>query len=153
MTPLIDVTFLLIVFFMLVNNIVASEAAPLVPPTLDNSIARGLGEQERVVVSIVPVAFAPADRSPDPLNHPGTPDHVRVGAQRFSLDTRDLSRLTELLQARLAEQPETSVLLRADAAAYYESVQPVLSAVTAAGIGRVHLVAQMPDGPGPGQGG
>ena len=37
------------------------------------------------------------------------------------------------------------VLLRADAALYYDQVRPVMGAITAAGIGTVNLVAYLPE--------
>ena len=40
------------------------------------------------------------------------------------------------------------VVLRADAALYYDAVQPVMQAVTQAGIGKVNLAAFLPE-PGP----
>ena len=142
MTPLIDVTFLLIVFFMLVNNIVASESVPLLPPKLEDPTTRDLGDVDKIVVSLVPLPFDGSDRADDPLNHPGAAQHLRMGLERFELD--QLAAFTDRLRARRAEAPETSVLLRADAAAHYREVEPVMTAITNAGIGTVHLVAQMP---------
>ena len=47
------------------------------------------------------------------------------------------------LQEARAERPDLEVVLRADAALYYEEVQPVMTALTRAGIGTVHLAATL----------
>ena len=143
MTPLIDVTFLLIVFFMLVNNIVASEAVPLLAPELDDPVTRALGDDEKIVISLVPMDFTPSDRAEYPLNFPGAARFIRLGLQRFELT--ELAALTARLRELNAETPNRDVLLRADAAAHYREVEPLMTAITNAGIGRVHLVAQLDD--------
>ncbi|MEM1444562.1 MAG: biopolymer transporter ExbD [Planctomycetota bacterium] len=144
MTPLIDVTFLLIVFFMLVSNIVASESVPMVVPDLADPKTRELGEVEKVVVNIAPATFSGDARLQSPLDHPGMAQFVQVGAgDRFSMG--NLPGLTEALKREVEARPEVEVLLRADAALYYNQVQPVMDAITDAGVGVVNLVALMPD--------
>lgn len=145
MTPLIDVTFLLIVFFMLVNNIAASERIPLVVPALTDPKTRQLGEEiQKIIVSVAPAAFTDDDRLDDPLNHPGLARFVQVGSgAQFSMD--NLAGVTEALQIEVKKNPQVEVLLRADAALYFSEVQPVMDAITGAGVGVVNLVARMPE--------
>ena len=144
MTPLIDVTFLLIVFFMLVSNIVANESVPMVVPKLDDPRTRQLGEVEKVVVNIAPATYTGDARLTSPLDHPGQARFVQVGAgDRF--DMGNLAGLTEALRQEVQARPDVQVLLRADAALYYDQVQPVMDAITAAGVGVVNLVALMPE--------
>ncbi len=144
MTPLIDVTFLLIVFFMLVSNIVSNERVPMVVPQLEDSKTRELGDIEKVVVSIAPASFSGDARLDAPLDHPGQARYVQLGAgQRFQLT--QLPQLTEALRRETQKNPEVEVLLRGDAALYYGQVQPIMDAITAAGVGTVNLVALMPD--------
>ncbi|MEM8781431.1 MAG: biopolymer transporter ExbD [Planctomycetota bacterium] len=144
MTPLIDVTFLLIVFFMLVSNIVANESVPMVVPRVDDPKTRELGEVEKVVVNIAPATFSGDTRLVSPLDHPGTARFVQVGVgDRFEMN--NLAGLTATLEREVAARPGVEVLLRADAALYYDQVQPVMDAITAAGVGVVNLVALMPD--------
>ena len=143
-TPLIDVVFLLIVFFMLVNNIVSEEKVPMIPPDIDESQARQLGEVDRVVVSVAPEEFRQSERAEDPLDHPGMASYVKVGAlKRFEMD--QMAEVAELLGQARADNPEVEVLLRADSALYYGQVQPVMAAITAAGISKVNLVAYLPE--------
>src|SRR5690606_20887882 len=52
MTPLIDVTFQLILFFMLINNIASDESIKLKVPQLDDPKTQELGEVSRVIVSV-----------------------------------------------------------------------------------------------------
>ncbi|MEM1099284.1 MAG: biopolymer transporter ExbD [Planctomycetota bacterium] len=144
MTPLIDVTFLLIVFFMLVSNIVANESVPMVVPELSDPKTRELGEVDKVVVNIAPASFSGDARLDSPLDHPGSAQFVQLGAgTRY--DMGRLAGLTEALKQEVEARPDVEVLLRADAALYYSQVQPVMDAITDAGVGVVNLVALMPD--------
>ena len=51
MTPLIDVVFQLILFFMLVNNIVAEESIQMIVPLLEDPETQQLGDVHRIVIS------------------------------------------------------------------------------------------------------
>ena len=145
-TPLIDVVFLLIVFFMLVSNIVSSEAVPMIVPSLEEPRTRPMEESNRVIVSVVPQTFDRQHRSDNPLLFDGSAKEVRIGAMTMGMD--NLASVTEHLRQEQARNPQLQVLLRADAAIYYDHVQPVLSAITAAGIDTIKMVAYMPeDGP------
>ena len=146
LTPLIDVVFQLIIFFMLVNNIAAREVVPMMVPNLDDAHTREMTDDDRLFVSVAPREHTPADRSPDPLAFSGTAQYVQVGSDRnrqFSMD--QLDEVTALLRQRRERNPETRVILRADQALHYDEVQPVMNAITAAEVATVHLVAFMPD--------
>ncbi len=145
MTPLIDVVFQLIIFFMLVNDIVGQEAVQMIVPKLTEARTRELGEIEsRVVINIAPQPYNPADRQGDAmLNTDGRALYVQIGFQQF--DFNNLAGMTTFLQEFKAKFPEGQVLLRADAAIRYDHVQPVMTAITSAGISKINLVAFMPD--------
>jgi len=148
-TPLIDVVFLLIIFFMLVNRIVAEETVEMIVPEVANPKTYELGEVEKIVVNVAP---SPDRRGDNPLEFDGEPRYVKVGQLRFGLD--DLAGITDALNRAKARNPELEVNLRADAALYFETVQPIMSAITDAKIGRINLVAYLPDqGPMAGSGG
>ncbi len=139
MTPLIDVTFLLIVFFMLVNNIVASELVPMLPPTPEDPQTRETPETDTLIVSVAPAPFD-AGREANPLEFDGRAAFVQVGATgRFV--PGDAAGITEAVRAALARRPDVTVLFRADAALFHDQVQPVMAAVTAAGVTKVEVVA------------
>ncbi|MEM6458995.1 MAG: biopolymer transporter ExbD [Planctomycetota bacterium] len=145
-TPLIDVVFLLIIFFMLVNNLVSDETVEMILPDITDPRTRELGEVDRVVVNVAPEPFTREGRASFPLSHRGEAAYVKVGtgtASRYEAD--DLEGITEALRREREASPEVEVLLRADGALYYDVVQPILGAVTAAGIGTVNLVAYMPE--------
>ena len=148
MTPMIDVTFQLIIFFMLVNNIVAEESVTLMVPKLWEPKTKELGDIKRITINIRPMD-ADRDRTKmdDPLDIPGEPAPVgpiKVGLLEFGYD--QLEDVTaELKQAR--EQNENvEILLRVDGGMKFEHVQPVMAAITAAKIKTVNLVAFLPEG-------
>ena len=67
---------------------------------------------------------------------------MRVGTVRYDLS--DMEGITATLRAARERNPKLEVNLRADAAIFFESVQPVMSAITNAGIGKINLVAELP---------
>lgn len=145
-TPLIDVVFLLIIFFMLVNNIVSDESVEMVLPALDPPHTRELGEVSRVVVNVAPEPFTTQGRAGHPLEHAGRARFVKVGTGAGSqFAATDIAGITAALTALRAANPQLQVLLRADAALFYDQVRPVMGAVTAAGIQTVNLVAYLPE--------
>jgi len=146
-TPLIDVVFLLIVFFMLVNKIVSDETVPMYVPKVEDPKTRELGEVERVVINMA--STSGRNETSNPLSREGTAAFVQVGAnQRF--DPADLAGITTAVAAAResaeAEGDEpVEVILRADTALFYDVVRPVLDAVTDAGVETVHLTAFLPE--------
>ena len=143
MTPLIDVTFQLIIFFMLVNNIIAEENVPMFVPDLDEPKTRQLGEVERLTVNVAPMPFDRRTRAQgNRLDLPGQATRVRVAMQDYSV--ADLEGIRSALVHRRQASPKVEVLLRADAALYYRQVQPIMEAISAARIVKVNVVAMMP---------
>ncbi len=144
-TPLIDVVFLLIIFFMLVNNIVSEETVDMILPEIENPQTRELGEVDRIVINVAPEPFTRSGREQFPLTHTGTASYIKVGTGSNSrFEITDLPGITAKLKEAKAQRPDIQVLLRADGAIYYDLVQPLMGAVTAAGIETVNLVAYMP---------
>lgn len=150
MTPLIDVTFLLIIFFMIVSNIVSEQAVQMLVPDLEDPKTRKLDEEVRkIVVNLAPVAAA-SDREENPLAASGLIDYVLVNNVQFvPSDTEGISnQIKSIVEKGPKDQEDKSeleVLLRADSALYYEEVQPVMAAITGAGIGTINLVALLPE--------
>ena len=80
-TPLIDVTFLLIIFFMLVSNIISEETVEMFVPQLTQPRTQAMSDARRVVVNIKPiVVHNPRDRAANPLLISGEATGVRVAA-------------------------------------------------------------------------
>ena len=158
MTPLIDVTFLLIIFFMIISNFISEETVEMIVPELVTPRVRPFEQMRTIVINIAPHPYDGDERNREHLNWPGEAAYVKIDTTKIAMDQLDL--MTQLLTAAVNESskdaegdPQLEVLLRADSALHYTQVQPVLAAITAAGIGKVHLVAYLPDrGPAP-QGG
>jgi len=128
MTPLIDVTFLLIIFFMLVSNIIGQEAVPMQVPILEDPQTRQLGESDRVVVNILP------------SNDEARYLQIQVGLTRF--EGNDSSAVRDALKQMVERNADIQVVLRADGGLDYQQVRPVMQAIRDAGVSFVHLVAQ-----------
>jgi len=152
-TPLIDVVFLLIIFFMLVNNIVAEETVALIVPTLDDPKTRDLGDVDRIVINIAPAPFDQSERMKgNPLLHDPQAQFLKVGIRTFEMTPEGIKAATDALKEQVDRRPKNAdgsstleVLLRADAALAYSEVAPVMTMITGAGVGKVNLVAFMPE--------
>lgn len=116
MTPLIDMSFLLIVFFVLVSQITAVESLPLNLPLPADSAARAPGEDPRMVVNVVPAAD-------------GSAAGYQVGRLRMGADDQGLQQLTTYIADAMRQQPRTEINVRADRDTEYRWVRPVLDAV------------------------
>lgn len=128
MTPLIDVTFQLIIFFMLVSNLIGQEAVPMKVPQLADPQTRQLGESDRVVVNVLP--NEDATLSP----------WVQVGLTRMR--GSDRSAIADALSQAVSHNADVQVVLRADGSLNYQQVRPIIAAIRDAGVSVVHLVAQ-----------
>ncbi len=140
LTPLIDVTFLLIVFFVLVSQIVELENVDLDLPTPIDPVSELAGDEQRAVVNIVPKPGG------DILEY-------RLGGKSYGADRDGLKAITARLASMYENNPGLSVNLRADASTHYRWVEPVLQAVSSAAllseremaVARVNLVVVRED--------
>lgn len=119
LTSLIDVTFLLIVFFVLVSKINEVERWELELPSVPRPLSEIAESEHRVVINVIP---APAGRVAS----------YRVGLAEFQGDDAGLSRMTDHLAGLYHTNPSIDVNVRADRATHYEFVEPVLQAVSTA---------------------
>jgi biopolymer transport protein ExbD len=156
MTPMIDVTFQLIIFFMLINNIISEETVEMIVPKLEDPKTYELSEVKKVTVNVAPVELPSVDERRDldnPLQAPGDASSVHVGMDRFDVGDRDgiaeaIKADVTLMNSRAkAEGNEATVevLLRADGVLYYDAVEPVMGDITRAEISKVNLVAYLPE--------
>ena len=135
LTPMIDVTFLLIIFFVLVSQIVEVENADLDLPRPQDAASELPGEQPRVVINVLRGAG-------------GDAVGYRLSNHRYMADTAGLEALARNLAAMYQQNPALGVNLRADRRTDYRWVEPVFQAVSAAARlsgrddvkGRVNLV-------------
>lgn len=119
LTPMIDVTFLLIVFFVLVSQIVEVESVPLSLPELADPATAPMGEERRTVINVVPTSG-------------GRAEAYRLGARSFAATPEGAAQLARELGALFAADPTLRVNLRADRGTRYEFVRPALRAVSEA---------------------
>ena len=135
LTPLIDVTFLLIIFFVLVSQIVEVENVDMDLPAPRDPASELAGEELRVVINVLPGAG-------------GRATGYRLRGRTYPAGTEGVQRLAAGLAALYRDNPALTVNLRADRSTHYLGVEPVLQAVSAAArlsghpnvSGRVNLV-------------
>jgi len=138
-TPLIDVVFLLIVFFMLVMNIVTDENPPIQLADLDDPNVYPPEGEKRVTINIIPEAEYEDDLGPgnpvsEVLARPGQAEFVQIGQHnKWKIGEEEAMEsfrafTQKMIRARMAG-PETPplIMLRVDAAVYYSQVLPVMT--------------------------
>ena len=106
-SPLIDVVFLLLIFFMVSTTFLEEAGLPL---NLPASVSRGIKKQENVVVTITEAG------------------EIFVGDRKSASDD-----LTAIIQEQLAASEKKEVIIKADKAARYELVYRVMDASRQAG--------------------
>ncbi|MEM7229834.1 MAG: biopolymer transporter ExbD [Planctomycetota bacterium] len=133
LTPMIDVTFLLIVFFVLVSQIVEVEnvAMELVEPA--SPASERMADEQRAVINLVP-------------DVDGGLDSYRLGSNSFPPNDDGRLALRANLIALYRGNQSLRVNLRADRSTEYQHIEPVMQtisdAATAAGdvVPRINLV-------------
>ena len=119
LTPLIDVTFLLIVFFVLVSQIVDVENVPMRLPEPVEPLSVRASDEQRAVINVMP------GRHGQILGY-------RLGNRSYPPGDEGLEGLVTHLTTLFRGNPAVAVNLRADRGTYYEFVEPVLHAITEA---------------------
>lgn len=149
MTPMIDVTFQLIIFFILAGSFASLDLIRLDVPELHdpNPIAE-LQLSNKVVVNIPP--YPPEEIEAEP-HKKGRAKEWQVRNERPRVGAvEELARVLRLARANFdagkakrtqLTDTELEVELRADQSVRYEDVAPALVAITQAGFSRVHYVA------------
>ncbi|MCA9296983.1 MAG: biopolymer transporter ExbD [Phycisphaerales bacterium] len=122
---MIDVTFLLIVFFVLVSQIVEVENVSMQLPEPLNPASERMADESRAVINLVP-------------DVDGMLTSYKLGGNTFSPDDDGRLGLRANLIALYKGKPSLRVNLRADRRTEYQYIEPVLQAVSdaAANAGR-----------------
>ena len=131
LTPMVDVVFLLIVFFIVVAQITTSERLELILPKLLEARTVEPGEERRIVVNVVPEAEI-AELGGAFL----------ISGDVFGEDEAGVGALIDRLSAIRARDPGISVSVRADRVERYDRVHAALRACAEAGMNRVNLIAE-----------
>lgn len=110
MAPMIDMVFLLLVFFMTVSNLAQA--------------------QQRVALDL-PESFE--SRIPEELSDRTSVSLQKDGAVFWGARPVSLEELTERIRATITEEPDIRIQIRADANTPFESIRSVLEACAEAG--------------------
>ncbi len=148
MTPLIDVVFLLIIFFMLICRFISSENYKLVVP---DQCQNALAMEDAVSNPLTVSAFSKSSDNPNaPSVAPASSDVFYAVRSTLVDPGESLYRQSpDALQEDLAEEiilniqnkPESVVQLRADKDLTYGQVQVLLQSLVQAKIQKVRLAA------------
>lgn len=146
MTPMIDVTFQLIIFFILAGSFASLDNIRLDVPAPEDSAARKLGEKN-LVINVPPYPKTELTANPD----------LAGRARMWRISTEELkpgetTRLRQILQdarkAYAGPPEEFKVEIRADESIHYSAIQPILMAAADAGIEKMQITAKEPLGAG-----
>ena len=130
LTPMIDMTFLLNVFFLLTSQLSNVEMAEEINlPAPSNSVAVEPAEEHRLIINLIPDE---ADRTRIAM--------MRLGFHAHAYDAAGRGALREELLAAVSLAPTLQIDIRADRQAAYREVYPVLRIASASGARHVELV-------------
>lgn len=132
MTPMIDMVFNLIIFFVVVSRFISAENVAVELPDPENSLARHLEFPDRVVLNCRRTAGGEIGESP-----------ARYDLGPISVE--NLAELEQRLRAVKVERPGVEVIIRADRRIAYEHIRGAMKAVAAAGIGNMNIAAEIED--------
>ena len=126
---MIDVTFLLIVFFVLVSQIVDLDSVDMELPKPEHPMTVLPGEEARAVINVVP-------------GMGGAARGYRVGTFEFAPTDAGRAELAGHMAGLYRLNPALNVNLRADRRTEYQYVAPVMRAITnAAGLANAGIPA------------
>lgn len=126
MTPLIDVTFLLLTYFMLASHFSTNERPDMKVPVPDSSQAVEKQFEDRIVINMIHAGDATAPR-------------LTFGA----VDVDSVEELSSRLLALGQSNPGVEVILRADRRLEYGEVRKVMETVAGANLGKLQVVAEV----------
>jgi biopolymer transport protein ExbD len=160
LTPMIDCTFQLIIFFILTTQFASAALAPLLPPKPEESVASEPGRQpgeatNKLIVNVV--SQVPPDAKTE------QPRRARVGKHYYIAghgpegkgiiqigDTGTLKRIFEqelgIAMKGGVKEEDFQIEVRADKRVQYSYVQPVINAAAQAGIGNMKITALVAGG-------
>lgn len=128
LTSMVDVVFLLVVFFMLISHLSKERVIKLSLPKLDEAMAGESDTASKAFLNVVPTGQMASEGGA-----------YRLGALGFDESTGGIDRLTQELEAIKGREPTVLVVVRAERTERFERVRPALEAVSRAGIRRVDL--------------
>ncbi|HMN94871.1 MAG TPA: biopolymer transporter ExbD [Phycisphaerales bacterium] len=118
LTPMIDLTFLLIVFFIVVSQIGDRQRVALSLPRPSDPVSAPPGELRRTTINLVPREDAPTLLG-----------SVVAGGTSYGADAEALRQLAQQLAALYRANPQMRMSVRADRRLQYRAVEPILRAI------------------------
>ncbi len=129
LTPLVDVVFLLIVFFVLVAQLTNAEHFELNLPTVQNAETIEIPADGKITISVIPRHMQGQ-----------LGGAYRVGVRTFAGSEPGIAALTDLIQTLRARDVDLVAVIRAARDERYQNVHPVIAACSLAGVMQVDLV-------------
>jgi len=126
MTPMIDVTFLLLTFFLLASHFHSAGMIDMNLPKPDDNRAVDRRFKEKVIVNML-------DQGPD------REPELTFGATRVASTIELADRLNGLAQVN----PQAQVILRADRSLSYGDVREVMELIAAQNLTRLQVAAEI----------
>jgi biopolymer transport protein ExbD len=142
MTPMIDVTFQLIIFFMLVNNMASTNTERLLLPNADQSFKEEVVDPDLVIVNILDDGRVKINGITmyDPKKN--AKDHSRL--EKFFAGRRNMQRYWERPGSNLLVT--YPMLIRADASTEFMHVQKLMMMATMhGGVYKAQMAAKIMD--------
>ena len=129
MTSMVDVVFLLIIFFMLVSTYISAENVELVLPQPDHSLAEVRELPERIVLSCQYVS--------------GESGTSQVRYLLGPVVVTGLQDLKQRLKAVAEVRPDVEVVVRADHRVRYQLIREAMGAIASAGLENMNIAAEV----------
>lgn len=137
LTPMIDVVFQLIIFFLLVAQFSRQQTIDLSLPSVANRQSEQIKGESRAIINVAPAK--------EVLSLGGD---YRLGSLAFAGTPQGIEDMAGVLRSMKQRMPELKVYIRADRTESYARVHPAMQAVTLAGVADMQLVTVPPEGAG-----
>lgn len=126
MTPMIDVTFLLLTFFMLASHFASAEKTEIDLPQPDDNQAVDRRLREKVIINVL-----------------YTGEQAEPALQLGPIAVGSMTDLADRLGELARENPRLQVILRADRRLCYGGVRAVMEMVAAEKLTRLQIVTEL----------
>jgi len=139
LTPMIDCTMLLVIFFLLTTEIASSNFIQLKLPKPWESMARERSSANRAVINVIPYSDADIKAGIGKLEKA-----MKYQLEPYEYENRTLLNLIPELRRRkaLSDKPDDfTVVIRSDQRIDYTEVEPLFPCIQDAGIIKVQLSA------------
>lgn len=126
MTPMIDVTFLLLTFFMLASHFASVEKVPVDLPDPDDNQAIDKRFPDKVIVNVLYV-----DAESEPA--------LQLGPMLLASHSELAHRLGNISRGN----PDVQVIFRADRRLTYGQVRPIMNVIASAGLRHLQVATDL----------